>query len=85
VYAGLVEEVGEMFRAVTKRAQGIRGTREEWTEEIHGEIGDIFVKLCDVVDWEGMDLQKILETSIDKLNKRNWVDNRQGHGIKGTT
>jgi hypothetical protein len=29
-YLGLAEEVGEIMRAVVKREQGIRGTREEW-------------------------------------------------------
>lgn len=47
---GLVEEVGELCRAVLKRKQGVRGSYEQWTDEIEKELGDIFIKGCDVVD-----------------------------------
>lgn len=80
---GLTEEVGELCRAVVKRSQGIRGTKEEWDAEIEKELGDIFIKLCDTAGHYGVDLQDAIETRWAAVKQRNWQENPQGHGIPG--
>ena len=60
---GLVEEVGELCRAVNKRAQGVRGSFAYWTDEIAKEMGDIYIKLADISERLGFDL-------FEEINKR---------------
>jgi NTP pyrophosphatase (non-canonical NTP hydrolase) len=78
---GLVEEVGEVCRAILKREQGIRGTEEEWTEKIREEMGDVFIKLCHVAELEGVDLQSIIESRWSEVSQRNWLEDKAGHGM----
>lgn len=81
VTLGLAEEVGELCRAVLKRAQGIRGTREEWNEEIRKELGDCVIKLLDIAAYEGVDLVQVTAARWDSVSKRNWVADPTGHGL----
>jgi NTP pyrophosphatase (non-canonical NTP hydrolase) len=52
----LAEEVGEVCRAVAKRAQGIRGTRAEWTEQLQAELADVLITVLALAATEGFDL-----------------------------
>ena len=52
----LAEEVGELARAVVKRAQGIRGTHAEWTAQLHAEAADVLITLLAIAGTEGFDL-----------------------------
>ena len=79
---GLGEEVGEVMRALIKRRQGIRGTHEEWTAELKKELGDVVIKLCDVADRAGLDLAQCARDRWASVSQRNWIDDRQGHGIE---
>lgn len=71
-YGGFCEEVGEVMRAVTKRSQGIRGTRQEWTAELKKELGDVLIKLFDIAEVEGWSLQEVLEERWAEIQQRDW-------------
>lgn len=78
---GLCEEVGEVARAVLKQEQGIRGTWEEWDEEIKKELSDVYVKLIHVAMICGFDLDEAVAQRWEVLRQRDWVNNPKGHGI----
>ena len=80
---GMVEEVGELCRAVVKMEQGIRGSRNEWFAEIRKESGDVFIKLCDVARFYGFDLADAIHERWAKVGKRDWKADPLGHGIGG--
>ena len=80
---GMVEEVGELCRAVVKMEQGIRGTRAEWFAEIRKEAGDVFIKLCDVARFYGFDLSDAIHERWAKVGARDWKADPIGHGIGG--
>lgn len=80
---GMVEEVGELCRAVVKMEQGIRGTREEWFAEIRKETGDVFIKLCDIARFYEFDLADAIEERWAKVSQRDWKADPIGHGIGG--
>lgn len=52
----LAEEVGELARAVVKRAHGNRGTAEDWTAELRREAGDVLLVLLNIAALEEFDL-----------------------------
>jgi NTP pyrophosphatase (non-canonical NTP hydrolase) len=78
---GIGEECGELQRAVLKQFQGIRGTYEEWDEEIKKEIGDIFIKLGQLAGFCGWDLDDLIEDRWYEIKQRNWIKDPKGHGI----
>ena len=81
VTLGLAEEVGELCRAVLKREQGIRGSTEEWTAEIHKELGDCVIKLLDIAAYEGVDLAEVACSRWAVVSRREWRSNNIGHGL----
>jgi NTP pyrophosphatase (non-canonical NTP hydrolase) len=81
VTLGLAEEVGEVCRAVLKQHQGIRGTHEEWQEEIQKELGDVFIKLCHVATTAGIDFRGAITVRWADVRKRDWIADKTGHGI----
>lgn len=52
----LAEEAGEVCRAVLKRGRGIRGSSEEWTDNLRTEITQTAAVLCNLAAIEGFDL-----------------------------
>lgn len=68
---GIVEEVGELARAVNKRSQGVRGNAEKWTAEIEKELGDIFIKTADVADRLGFTWAALARKRWATVSKRN--------------
>jgi len=78
---GVTEEAGELARAVLKRYQGIRGTFEEWTEEMRKELGDVFIKLCHVASLAGIDLEYAIADRWNEVRHRDWTTDKQGHGL----
>jgi NTP pyrophosphatase (non-canonical NTP hydrolase) len=78
---GTCEEVGELARAALKRAQGIRGTAEEWEAEIQKECGDIFLKLCCVADAYGFDLRTAILARWEVVRQRDFITDPIGHGL----
>lgn len=79
--AGLAEEVGELCRAWVKRAQGIRGTREEWDAEFRKEAADVFIKLAQVCYGEGFSLQEAIAERWAVVGARDFRANPTGHGM----
>jgi NTP pyrophosphatase (non-canonical NTP hydrolase) len=78
---GLAEETGEVCRAVLKHEQGIRGTSDEWEAEVAKELGDVFIKLCDVAGSFGLSLQRCIEERWNVVSQRNFTKDKVGHGI----
>lgn len=78
---GLVEEVGELCRAILKRDQGIRGSYDEWTAEIRKELGDVLIKLLDVADTAGFDLAEAAADRWSVVSQRDFRANSRAHGI----
>ena len=78
---GLVEEVGELCRAIIKREQGIRGTYDEWTAEIRKELGDIVIKLLDVAECASFDLITVAAIRWESVSQRDWIAAPKGHGL----
>jgi NTP pyrophosphatase (non-canonical NTP hydrolase) len=81
--AGTAEEVGELCRAAVKLEQGIRGTEAEWLAEIDKELGDVFIKLCDVADLYGRDLEAAIAARWETVRTRDWQADKLGHGRPG--
>ena len=81
VVVGLGEEVGEVQRAVLKLYQGIRGTSEEWRQEAAKELGDVFIKCCQLATSLNLDLQDCIEQRWGDISQRNFTKDRIGHGI----
>lgn len=78
---GLVEEVGELARALLKREEGIRGSYDEWSEEVRKELGDIFIKLLDVAQTLDYDLPTVAMLRWMVVRERNFRANPIGHGL----
>lgn len=78
---GLSEEVGELCRAILKQHQKIRGTHDEWQIEIAKEIGDAFIKLCDVASEAGIDLEYAIKSRWEIIRQRDFRKDPVGHGI----
>jgi NTP pyrophosphatase (non-canonical NTP hydrolase) len=79
--AGAAEEMGELCRAVLKQHQNIRGTWEEWQEEIKKESGDVFLKLLDIAVRCGFDLETAVQARWETIRLRDWRKDKIGHGI----
>jgi NTP pyrophosphatase (non-canonical NTP hydrolase) len=77
----LVEEVGELSRALLKRKQGIRGTREQWDSEVKKEIGDVFCSLIAVANFEDLDFFDTVNERAQVVLKRRWDLDATGHGL----
>ena len=83
VVLGLCEEAGELARASLKRFQEIRGTAEEWKQEIRKEVGDIYLKLAHVAEAYGFSLEEAITDRWNEISTRDWRSNPLGHGIPG--
>ena len=80
VIGGLGEEVGEVLRACVKHDQGIRGTADEWMYELEKELGDVFIKLCDVANFYDIDLELAIVNRWHSVQKRDWVTDPEKGG-----
>lgn len=72
---GVIEEVGELAHAYLKRAQGIRGTQEQHTENMQDAVGDVVIFLMDFCTRHGFDLEEIIETTWEEVKQRDWEKN----------
>lgn len=81
VVLGLAEETGEMCRAALKHDQGIRGTRQEWEQELRKEAGDVMIKLLHVAHVWGFSLDQAVLERWDVISQRDFVTNPRGHGL----
>lgn len=71
-FMGLVEEVGELSRALLKQRQGIRGTREEHEAAAKDAVGDIVTYLADLCARRGWDLPEIVRDTWEAVRQRDW-------------
>lgn len=72
---GCAEEVGELSHAVLKRAQEIRGTKEDHDAAIRDAVADIVIFACDVANVEGFDLEAEVIATWERVRKRDWKAN----------
>lgn len=66
----IAEEAGEVCRAVLKRAQGIRGTQAEWSEQLRLEVGDVMIGLLALASTEGWSLQEAATERFAQIEAR---------------
>lgn len=74
----LAEEVGELCRAVVKRAQGIRASHAEWTAQLHAEAADVLITLLAIAATEGFDLHAAAAAKWAAVTTRNPGERRHG-------
>lgn len=77
----MVEEAGEVCRAIVKRHQGIRGTREEWTLKLRQELGDVFISLVNTAELAGFDLMVVSVLRWQEISQRDFIADPQGNGL----
>lgn len=61
----LAEEVGELARAVVKRAHGNRGSSADWSAELRREAGDVLLVLLNIAHLERFDLH---DAGLERLD-----------------
>jgi NTP pyrophosphatase (non-canonical NTP hydrolase) len=66
----LAEEAGEVCRAILKRMQGIRGTRDEWTAMVRKECIDVQLVLLGIAHYEGFSLAGALSEFWPQIEAR---------------
>lgn len=71
---GAVEELGELAHAHLKDAQCIR-VNEPHFENKKDAIADIVIYLADYCTAEGIDFEKVVEETWNKVKKRDWKKN----------
>jgi len=80
---GMAEEVGELCHYILKRDQRIREGSNG--EDCKAQIGDAFADAVifgiQLMTCEGIDAEKVLLQTIDKVLKRNWKINPSGNGM----
>lgn len=69
---GVAEEAGEVVRAIRKMCQGIRGTREEWIEEIEKEGADVVIQLMSGFNALNLDLNSAVSKRWASVSMRDW-------------
>lgn len=78
---GVCEEAGELMRAAIKKDQGIRGTDEEWFQELRKEAADVYIKLNDVAQFYGFSLEDAISERWSEIRLRDWTKDKVGHGL----
>ena len=71
---GLQEELGELSHAFLKKTQGIR-TNEDHDANMRDAVGDIVIYLLDFCSGVGINLEKELVATWEKVKKRDWKAN----------
>lgn len=77
---GATEELGELAHAHLKAEQGIRGTAEEHRAAKRDAIADCIIFLADYCSCEGFDLEELMVETWEKVEKRDWVKDKQNGG-----
>lgn len=68
--ARLVEEVGELARAISHETGVKKPKQGESLRDVDGEIGDILFVLICLANERGVDLDDILSQTLDKIEAR---------------
>ena len=74
----LTEEVGEVCRAIVKKAQGIRGMAEHWDANLRTEVADVLIALCAVAEHAGIDLADALTDRWPDVRRRQFATDNPG-------
>lgn len=77
---GMTEELGELNHHILKRMQKIR-MNENHDEGIKDSCADLIIFMCDFCNAEGIDLDKELRETWEKVSKRDWKANNHT-GVK---
>jgi NTP pyrophosphatase (non-canonical NTP hydrolase) len=77
----LCEEAGEAARATLKRAQGIRGSREDWTYDLHKELGDVLIAVAAYCAYEGVSLKDVVDRRWDEIKHRDYISDSVQQGM----
>jgi len=72
VILGIGEEVGELMHSHLKRAQGIRGTKEQHDMDGKDAIGDMFIYMLDYCTGMDWDFWTIACLTWAKVKSRDW-------------
>lgn len=72
------ETFGKLARAINKREQDVRGTQEQWLKEIRKELGDVYIKGCDVVDRMGYTWAELAADRWAVVGQRDYTQDRAG-------
>lgn len=70
---GVCEEAGELAHHVLKMQQKIRGEKEYHIGEAIDAIGDICIFAMGVCDVLEVDFGEVIETTWERVKKRDWV------------
>jgi len=70
IFARLAEEVGEFARVLNKVYGKKRSKKNESAQDIEDELGDILYTLACFASSHGLDIDKALQKSIDKVHKK---------------
>ncbi len=69
ILARLMEEVGEFARILNKVYGKKKSKRTEVAQDIEDEFGDVLYTLACFANANGLDLDRALQKSIDKVHK----------------
>ena len=70
--AWLSKLLGKISHGQLKIEQGIRGNPEQLEKEIKDAIADLFIFCAHFVELRGWDLQDIVWTTWERVNRRDW-------------
>jgi NTP pyrophosphatase (non-canonical NTP hydrolase) len=72
----MAEECGEVAQCILKRAQGIRGDAEVWTDRLEEEVADAIITLLAIAEMEDFDAQWAVSQRWATVQKRNFNEGR---------
>lgn len=73
-FMGMVEETGELSHALLKHRQGIRDVDGESVMALVADaIADHFIFSLGFCNLYGLDLQTTIETTWERVSKRDWI------------
>ncbi len=68
-----IEEVGEMAKAMRKRAKFLLDPAKPNTDDLEGEFADVLIYLLDLANGYGVDLEKAFRDKEAENEKRSWA------------
>lgn len=69
-FMGMVEEMGELGHALLKKKQGIRNMTHE---DVADAFADTIIYGIQIMTAEGIDAEKAIKDTIDKVLQRDWI------------
>lgn len=72
----LAEEAGEVCRAILKRFEGTRATKEYWSGQIRKEVGQVIIVAMSILALEGYSTQEVIIETVEHLKAMKPDDRR---------